>query len=160
LLRDCFDLPNLANETEFDWSLARAARLAAQVGDHELIARASEWPHADRPLSLANRSTTEAIAHESAGRYEPARDSHEDSADRWRALGVPYELGMARLGAGRCDLVLGRPAAAAGALNEARSIFRRLGAEPALAETNALLAGCGEVSFRSHPAAGLRGDRR
>jgi hypothetical protein len=52
---------------------------------------------------------------------------------------VPYEEAQALLGRGRCLLALGRAPEAAQPLREAREIFARLGARPALEETDALL---------------------
>ena len=57
------------------------------------------------------------------------------------SFGVPYEEGHALLGQGRCLVALGRAPEAAAPLAAAREIFARLGAKPALAETDAWLAG-------------------
>ncbi len=50
------------------------------------------------------------------------------------------EQAFALLGQGRCLLGLARATEAAAVLHRAREIFERLGATPALAETDALLA--------------------
>jgi len=50
------------------------------------------------------------------------------------------EQAFALLGQGRCLIGLSRPTEAAAVLQHAREIFERLGATPALAETDALLA--------------------
>jgi hypothetical protein len=52
---------------------------------------------------------------------------------------VPYEEGHALLGQGRCLAALGRAPEAAAPLAAAREIFARLGAKPALAETDAVM---------------------
>ena len=50
------------------------------------------------------------------------------------------EHAFALQGNGRCLISLGRPHEAAPVLHQARALFDRLGATPALAETDALLA--------------------
>jgi hypothetical protein len=62
------------------------------------------------------------------------------AAPRCKAPGqvryVPYEVGHALLGQGRCLVALGRAPEAAAPLAAAREIFARLGARPALADTD------------------------
>ena len=53
---------------------------------------------------------------------------------------MPYEEAQALLGQGRCLVALDRAPAAAPVLEQAREIFARLGARPALEETDVLLA--------------------
>ena len=62
------------------------------------------------------------------------------AAARWHDFGVPYEEGHALLGQGRCLVALCRAPEAAAPLAAAREIFARLGAKPALAEAEAVLA--------------------
>ena len=54
---------------------------------------------------------------------------------------MPYEEAHALLGRGRCLAAAGRRAEAEEPLAAARGIFARLGARPALEETDELLAG-------------------
>ena len=75
-------------------------------------------------------------AHE---RHDVAVASYSAAAAHWRDRGTPYEEGQALLGQGRCLLVLGKAPEAAAPLAAARDIFSRLGAKPALAETDELL---------------------
>jgi hypothetical protein len=56
---------------------------------------------------------------------------------------VPYEEAQALLGEGRCLVALGRAPEAAPVLEQARAIFARLGAEPALHEADQLLGRIG-----------------
>jgi len=65
------------------------------------------------------------------------------SLNRWERFGVVPEQAFALLGQGRCLLGLSRPEAAS-VLHHAREIFERLGATPALAETDALLEQTGD----------------
>jgi len=59
---------------------------------------------------------------------------------------VPYEEAQALLGQGRCLVELGRAEEAREPLTGASEIFDRLGARPALAETEKLLAGLASSS--------------
>ena len=61
------------------------------------------------------------------------------AASGWREFGVPYEEAHALLGEGRCLVALGRAPEVAAPLAEAREIFARLRATPALAEADCLL---------------------
>jgi hypothetical protein len=54
-------------------------------------------------------------------------------------LGVVPEQAFALLGQGRCLVALGHLTEAVQPLNQARDIFQKLQAAPALAETDALL---------------------
>ena len=75
--------------------------------------------------------------------YESAAVDFAAAAAGWRDFGMPYEEGHALLGQGRCLVALGRAAEAAAILAAAREIFARLGARPALEETEATLAAAG-----------------
>jgi hypothetical protein len=79
-----------------------------------------------------------AIAAEKTGQMEEALALYQDAVGRWDAH--PFVLGAAeaRHGAGRCLMVLGRDAQ--GVLREAREVFVRLGAEPAVARVDDTLA--------------------
>ena len=92
-------------------------------------------------VSAAHATTTwRAIAAETRGRPGDALDLYRVAAAGWRSFGDPYELAHALLSAGRCLVRLGRPGDAIPRLREAAAILERLGAAPALAETNELLA--------------------
>ena len=70
---------------------------------------------------------------------QAAADAYADAAERWERFGVVPEQAFALLGQGRCLVGLSRPTEAAPVLQQAREIFERLQAAPALAETDALL---------------------
>ena len=74
------------------------------------------------------------------GEHEAAAAGFADAASRWHEFGVPYEEAHALLGEGRCLVTLGRSREVRQPLEQARAIFTRLGANPALEETTALLA--------------------
>lgn len=74
-----------------------------------------------------------------AGDLQAAADTYAGAADRWERFGIVPEHAFALLGQGRCLVGLSRPTDASPVLQHAREIFERLGAAPALAETDALL---------------------
>jgi tetratricopeptide (TPR) repeat protein len=109
------------------------------IGERDLARRFVEGfeplnPYAEHSLVTAKAALTEAL-----GDLQAAADAFADAADRWERFGVVPEQAFALLGQGRCLLGLARPTEAAPALQHAREIFERLGAAPALAETDALL---------------------
>jgi len=85
------------------------------------------------------RSSRASIAAEAAGRYDEALALFQDAEEGWREFGDPYERAHSLLGQGRCLIGLERANEAAQPLNEAHDLFDRLGAAPALAETDSLL---------------------
>ena len=94
-------------------------------------------------MHRAVRAYGEALVEEARGEPEAAAAGFADAADLWHGVGVPYEEAQALLGQGRCLVALGRAPEAAAPLAAAREIFARLGATPALAETDEWLATAG-----------------
>jgi hypothetical protein len=76
---------------------------------------------------------------EAKGETDRAADMFAEAAERWALMGVVPDRAFAHLGQGRSLLALGRPAQAEAPLRQAHEVFTRLGAKPALAETEALL---------------------
>ena len=116
-----------------------AIRAALRVGDPNLADRLVAVVEAVRPLNDHVIATGRALLAESAGELERAAEEFADAAARWHDFGVPYEEAQALLGQGRCLVALGRAPEAAAPLAAAREIFARLGAKPALAETDELM---------------------
>jgi class 3 adenylate cyclase/tetratricopeptide (TPR) repeat protein len=87
----------------------------------------------------AAQRSYDAMMAEAEGRLDEAIEGFRGAVEAWRKLGEPYEHGMAALGLGRCLVASGNRTQAEEALAEAREIFQRLQAAPALAETDALL---------------------
>jgi hypothetical protein len=119
-------------------------RTAMAAGDGELACRVAQaleasLPPATLPLHEHVRSAVRALAAETRGEYGAAAAGFADAAGRWRQFGMPYEEEHALLGQGRCLVTLGRAPGAAAPLAAAREIFARLGAKPALAETDEVL---------------------
>jgi class 3 adenylate cyclase len=97
-------------------------------------------PVTPMPLQEHAAVTVGAQLAEAEGELEQAAAGFADAARRWHDFGVPYEEGHALLGQGRCLVALGRTPEAAAPLAAAREVFARLGARPALAETEKWLA--------------------
>ena len=116
------------------------AREAVTLHRLDVLERLISLPERSMVSASHARTTWRAIAAESRGHPGDALDLYQIAAGGWRSFGDPYEFAHALLGAGRCQIALGRSRAAVPHLDEARDIFERLGAAPALAETNALLA--------------------
>ncbi len=89
--------------------------------------------------AVSAQTTWKAIEAEAGGRGSDALDLYRDAAAEWLSFGDAYEQAQALLGCGRTLIGLDRAEEAIGPLWEARAIFDRLGATPALAETDALL---------------------
>jgi len=126
------------SDTEFPRFLAGAVRTARRVN----VDTARRLPDgvAERPGVSPNALvSSRALLAEASGELELAGEGFAEASEAWRAFGVPYEEAQALLGRGRCLVALGRTAEAADPLREGRAIFERLGATPALAETDGLL---------------------
>lgn len=128
--------------------LPSIVRTALGIGDTALAARLvsglePRTSYAEHALIAANAALMEA-----RGDLQAAAEAHADAATRWERFGVVPEQAFALLGQGRCLLQLSRPAEAAPSLRHAREIFDRLGAAPALAETDALWPSTGSVRLR------------
>ena len=114
-------------------------RTALGIGDRELAERLvygfePRYPYAEHALVAAKAALVEA-----RGDLQAAADAYADAADRWEPSGVVPEQGFALLGQGRCLVGLARPTEAGPVLRKAHEVFERLGAAPALGETDALL---------------------
>ena len=114
-------------------------RTALAIGDSVLAGRLVDdltprYPYTEHALVATNAALTEARS-DLAG----AVDAYADAADRWERFGVVPEQAFALLGQGRCLVGLGRSTEAQPVLRRAREIFERLGAGPALGETDALI---------------------
>ncbi len=92
----------------------------------------------DLPVYGLVLDTIEAVRDERAGNFEVALRCFGGLAERWRVFGTPYEQGHALLGAARCLVALQRGSEASPLLEQAREVFARLQARPALASTEAL----------------------
>jgi hypothetical protein len=89
------------------------------------------------------QTTCQVLLDDASGEHATAATGFADAAARWHDFGVPYEEAQALLGQGRCLVALGRTLEATPVLEQARVIFARLKAKPALGETDALFATAG-----------------
>ena len=140
LLREIEAYPGVRANPHFPTRLGEMVRTALRIDESDLAKRLvashePRTPYAEHAFVAANAALTEA-----GGDVQAAADAYADAVGRWERFGVIPEQAFALLGEGRCLLALDHPVEAALALRQAREIFERLHAAPALAETNALLA--------------------
>jgi class 3 adenylate cyclase len=130
------ETPQLKGTVEYAWLVPAAIRLALRCSGRELAERLRHRGDGLLPVQHHVMTSVEASLAEAAGESETAAAGFADAARRWHDFGVPFEEGHALLGRGRCLVVLGRALEAAKPLAAARELFARLGAQPALAETD------------------------
>ena len=139
LLAELESYPNSRDNQSYPTLLPAMVRTALVIDQPELAERLvgglePRTPYAEHALVAANVALTEA-----GGDLPAAADAYADAADRWESLGVVPEQAFALLGQGRCLVGLSRQTEGVPVLRRARELFERLGAVPALAETDALL---------------------
>jgi hypothetical protein len=119
--------------------LSSLVRSAVTLGDNVLAERLITGVEPHTRYAEHALIATAAVIAEATGDVPGAAKGYADAAGRWEQFGVVPEHAFALLGRGRCLINLGRPYVAAPILQRARELFDRLGAAPALAETDALL---------------------
>jgi tetratricopeptide (TPR) repeat protein len=138
LLREFAQAPRRSGFQGYEELIPQLMRFALSCGETGLAERLIVGIEPDLPLLEHLLVTGRALLREARGERDAVTD-FADAATRWHDFGVPYEEAQALLGQGRCLAALGRMPEAATPLAAAREIFARLGAKPALAETDALL---------------------
>ena len=146
LLAQCLAVPRAV--ASLADNVPEAVRVALTAGDDGLAAwvmrELESSPEAQKlPLQQLVATTVAALVKEGRGEHEASWAGFADAARRWHEFGMPYEEGQALLGQGRCLVAVGRAPEAAPPLAAAREIFARLGALPALEETDAVLTAAG-----------------
>jgi len=138
-------LGELATHDVIDYTefVPAVVRMAVAVGNLELARQITRDNTPLSPLREHEQVTCRALLAEHSRDHEVAAAGFAEAASRWHGFGVPNEEAHALLGQGRCLVTLGRAPEAVAPLAAAREIFARLGAKPALAETEALLASAG-----------------
>jgi hypothetical protein len=111
-------------------------RTALGAHDGELASLLVEEGAALSPLRERVGLTCRALLAEAREDYEAALAGFAAAAADWNDFGFAHEQAQALLGQGRCLVALGRAPEAARPLTGAREIFVRLGARPAVAETD------------------------
>ncbi len=132
--------PGLRDADALGPDLPRVVRAGLAIGAIELAERIAGHLQPRRPYGEHALVTAGAALAEARGDHGSAASAYADAAARWEGFGVVIEEAFARLGRGRCLLVLSRPGEASEALQRARGIFDRCGMVPALEETDTLLA--------------------
>ena len=140
LLTLCGERPSAAGGSDLVVRMPQAMRTALAVGERSLAESLLSGIESNYPLSEHALAASRALLSEETGEHEAAASAFADAAARWRGFEVPYECGQALLGQGRCLVGLGKVPEAADPLVAAREIFARLGAEPALQETDRVLS--------------------
>ena len=120
-----------------------AGRLACRARAPALTKRLLSSVQGPLRVEELARQSISATLGEAQGEQETAAAGFAAVATGWHEFGVPYEEGHALLGQGRCLTALGRAPEAAAPLAAAHEIFARLGAKPALADTDRWLEGAG-----------------
>ena len=114
-------------------------RVALACGDPRLAQKLADEFKPLTPLHENALASCRGLLAEARGEHEAGAAEFTDASARWHDFGVPCEEAQALLGQGRCLVALGRALEAAPVLEQAREIFMRLGASPALDETLWLL---------------------
>jgi hypothetical protein len=144
LLAELERTTNVRDSPAFASSLPEAVRTALAAGDPDLAARLADGLEPIYPLYDYALTTARALLAEHRGSPDEAAELFADAAERWERFEMPWEQAQALLGRVRCFLELGRPGEASEPLRTAREIFSSLGAKPALAETDSMLASTSE----------------
>jgi hypothetical protein len=131
------------NISDYVYLCPALIRAALNAGDRDLATDLARDIEPVSPMREHIQTTCQALLAEARGEHEAAVAGFADAAARWHEFGVPYEEAQALLGQGRCLVALDRAPEAAPVLEQAREIFERLKAKPALAESDALLARAG-----------------
>jgi hypothetical protein len=139
LLEECREALRGKGDTVFVYLLPLAVRTATAAGDAGLARSLADVVVPVLPFSEHVDATLRAQVLEIDGEVAEAAAAFAAAAARWHDFGIPYEEAQALLGQGRCLVALGRAPEPAAPLAAAREIFERLGAKPALVETDALL---------------------
>ena len=139
LLTEIDTTPDVRGSTSYAARLPLMLRIAITLGDLGLAQQLIDGVEARTPFHEHALTAATAALDEAHGNLQAAADGYADAAERWQTFGFLTEQAYAHLGRGRTLLGQGQPAKASGPLVQARDIFARLQAAPALAETDALL---------------------
>jgi tetratricopeptide (TPR) repeat protein len=139
LLDEIERTPGVRQTPQWAPYLSGMVRTALAAGDTQLAERLASGLDPVYPYRAHALVATAAMLAEARGNASEAADLHADAAERWERFGVVTERAFALLGQGRCLVALGRAEDAAAPLRTARGLFAAMGAQPSLAETDALL---------------------
>lgn len=128
-----------ADSNQYLMRVAENVRTALACGDVAMARRLTQDSPANFPMQENFLLTARAAIAEAEGSVGDAARLFAEASVTWARFENVPELAFARLGQGRCLLALGDTPAALAALDEARTILDRLGAQPALGEIDRLL---------------------
>ena len=134
------ELLDPAHDTYTSEDLTTTARVLLPAGRADIVRRVVAGTQGGPPLITNNVASAIAMLAEHDATYVQAAAQYERAAAAWGDFGNLNEQAKALLGAGRCHAHLGDGAAARRCLTAAHPLFERLGAVPALRETEDLLA--------------------
>ena len=126
-------------DADYALSLRLAVSVALRADDVRLARSLASHSRPFVPLDRLASAAVEALLAEKKNELETAAQGFSEAVARWRGFGLPYEEAQALLGQGRCLVGLGRAPEAQAPLAAARETLARLGAKPALAETDELM---------------------
>jgi hypothetical protein len=120
--------------------LVDAARTALAAGSERLATRLLLGFEPALPMYRCAMLNAHALIAERAGKVGRAQAEFDEVATLWEGYGMPWERAQAMLGSARCLGALDHTREATGLLRSARDLFARLGARPAIAETDTRLS--------------------
>ncbi len=139
LLAEVNASPCTRKDDDFVVRLPGVVRAAVRLGQPELAERLAHGCEFRTPRSDHTMAAVNAALAESRGQPDAAAAAYADAAERCAGFGMVVEQAFALLGEGRCLLELSQPAQAVEPLRRARATFVKIGARPALADTDVLL---------------------
>ena len=140
LLTELAAAPGTRDNTYYAALLAALVRTAITINHPDIAQSLTSDYQPHTPYAQHALITATAALAEAWGDHQAAVDGYADAAERWEQFGVIPEHAYALQGHGRCLIHLGRVHEAAPMLQHARELFDQLGAIPAVAETDTLLA--------------------
>jgi class 3 adenylate cyclase/tetratricopeptide (TPR) repeat protein len=135
----CGDLERAAHMNDAALRMPELARLCDSLGRWEQMKTLAGRLPPSRAYDKGTLAFVDGLLSRHEGRPREAAQSFAVAERCWARLGIPYERGMSLLAGAKC-LVDVDDAGAGPALLQAEEIFRRLGALPALSETEAAIA--------------------
>ena len=118
--------------------LPELVRSALALNQPDLAARLLDGVEPRFPLAAHALSACRAQLAQAAADYSQAATLYAEAAEHWHEFGNQPERAYALLGHGRSLTALGHPGADV-PLTQARELFKSMGYQPALAETDTLL---------------------
>lgn len=138
LLAELDQTPGSRADPVYATLLPGLVRSALALNQPTLAARLLDGVEPRFPLAAHALSACRAQLAEAAGDHAQAATLYAEAAEDWRQFGNQPERAYALLGWGRSLTALGQPGADV-PLTQARELFKSMGYQPALAETDTLV---------------------